>query len=93
MAQIKIPTPLRKFTNNEGTIITDAKTVGEAMSNIAGVYPELGKQMIDENGKIKRFIRIYLGDEDIKTLNDEATAVTKESVVSIIPAIAGGISF
>ena len=49
--------------------------------------------MIDENGKIKRFIRIYLGDEDIKTLNDEATTVDKESVVSIIPAIAGGISF
>jgi molybdopterin converting factor small subunit len=93
MAQIKIPTPLRKFTNNEKTLITNAKTVGEAMNNIAGVYPELGKQMIDENGKIKRFIRIYLGDEDIKTLNDEATAVNNESVVSIIPAIAGGISF
>ena len=93
MAQIKIPTPLRKFTNNEGTIVTNAKTVGEAMNIIAGIYPELAKQMIDKNGKIKRFIRIYVGDEDIKTLKDEATAVNKESVVSIIPAIAGGISF
>ena len=93
MAQIKIPTPLRQFTNNEKTLITNAKTVGEAMNNIAGIYPELGKQMIDANGKIKRFIRIYLGDEDIKTLKDEDTEVNKESVVSIIPAIAGGISF
>lgn len=93
MAQIRIPTPLRKFTDNQGSIETTAGTIGEAIKNLTDTFPELGLQVLDENGKIKRFIRIYIGDTDIKSLEDEKTVVYNDSVVSIIPAIAGGISF
>ncbi len=90
MAKIIIPTPLRKFTNNQGTLNTNADTVLEAIQELTAEYPDLKNQIIDQHGDIRKFIRIYLDDADIKTLDKEKTEVSAESVVSIIPAIAGG---
>lgn len=90
MAKIIIPTPLRKFTNNQATLETNAHTVLEAIRELTIKYPDLKNQIIDKNGDIRKFIRIYLDDTNIKTLDQDKTEVSTGSVVSIIPAIAGG---
>lgn len=91
MANIIIPTPLRKFTNNEATVESGGTTVQESVEHLAKQFPDLNKHIFDAEGKIRQFIRIYVGDEDINALENENTKVDGNSVISIIPAIAGGI--
>ncbi|MFY0625648.1 MAG: MoaD/ThiS family protein [Reichenbachiella sp.] len=91
MAKIIIPTPLRKFTNNEANIETSGETVQASVEDLAKQYPDLKKHLFDDEGGIRKFIRIYVGDEDINALNNENTNVAADTVISIIPAIAGGI--
>lgn len=90
MARIIIPTPLRKFTENQASLESGGGTVIETITDLTDHYPDLRKHIFDEAGKIRSFVRIYLGEDDIKTLNNEQTTVEKDSVISIIPAIAGG---
>ena len=90
MARIIIPTPLRKFTDNQSTIEVEAIDIRESISALSSLYPDLKKQLLDDTGAIRQFVRIYLGDEDIKVLNNEQTPVTQDAVISIVPAIAGG---
>ena len=91
MASIIIPTPLRKFTNNEASIQSTGNTVLESVKELANQFPDLSKHLFDAQGKIRQFIRIYVGDEDIHALDKELTQVDTNSVISIIPAIAGGV--
>lgn len=91
MAKIIIPTPLRKFTENKPSIESDGSTVIESVHQLAKTFPDLSKHIFDGDGNIRQFIRIYVGDEDINVLEKENTAVSADSVISIIPAIAGGI--
>ncbi len=91
MAKIIIPTPLRKFTNNEGTIELSGETVIETIESLGNIYPNLRGYLINENGSLRNFLRIYVGDEDIKVLQNENTMVDDSSIISIIPAIAGGL--
>ena len=90
MSKVIIPTPLRKFTNQASTVATTGSTVAEAVSHLAEQYPALSKHLLDESGNIRSFIRIFVGDEDIVSLNKEETAVSEDTVISIVPAIAGG---
>lgn len=90
MSKVIIPTPLRKFTNQASTVITTGNTVAEAVSHLAKQYPALSKHLLDEGGNIRSFIRIFVGDEDIISLDKEQTAVAEDTVISIVPAIAGG---
>jgi molybdopterin converting factor small subunit len=92
MPKIIIPTPLRKFTGNQATIQVDAIDIRESINALSSLYPDLKKQLFDDKGEIRQFVRIYLGDEDIKVLNNEQTPVTQDAVISIVPAIAGGIA-
>ena len=91
MAKILIPTPLRKFASNQSTIEVSQTTVGDSIKELAEKHPDLKKHLIDEGGDIRSFIRIYLGDDDIKALNGTETEVAENSLISIIPAIAGGL--
>ena len=91
MARIIIPTPLRKFTNNQSTIEVEAIDIRDSIHALSSLYPDLKKQLLDDTGEIRQFVRIYLGDEDIKVLNNERTPVTQDAVISIVPAIAGGV--
>jgi len=90
MAKVRIPSPLRKFTNNLVTLETSASNITGAISELVDTYPKLKEQIIDSEGKIRKFVRIYIGDTDIKALDNENTPVKEDSVVNIIPAIAGG---
>ncbi len=90
MAKLIIPTPLRKFTNNQASIETSGETVLGAVTQLTEKYPDLREHLFDEEGKLRSFVRIYLGDEDIKQLDRENTKVSSGDTISIIPAIAGG---
>ena len=91
MAKIIIPTPLRKFSKNNGFLISSRNTVKEAMQELTEKYPEIKDHILDSQGRIRQFIRIYVGDKDIRSLKQqEDTIVDQDTVISIIPAIAGG---
>ena len=90
MAKVKIPTPLRKFTNNESEITVEGSTVKELIENLEKSYPGIKKRLCDESGGIRKFINIYVGEDDIRFLKKEETELKKDSEVNIVPAIAGG---
>ncbi len=90
MAKIIIPTPLRKFTDNSSTFETTGATVKEAIKDLTSVHSALARHLLDDDFKIRSFIRVYLGENDINTLQKEETVVSNDSVISIVPAIAGG---
>ncbi len=90
MAKIIIPTPLRKFTDNSGIFESNGSTVKEAIKDLTSAHSGLARHLLDENFKIRSFIKVYLGEDDINSLQQENTAISANSVISIVPAIAGG---
>jgi sulfur-carrier protein len=91
MATVIIPTPLRKFTNQTARLNIEAGTVGEIIDKISLEFPELKKHLLDPQGGIRSFVNIFSGDDDIRDLQKEKTPVSTSSIISIVPAIAGGI--
>ncbi len=92
MATIIIPTPLRKFTNNSSRLQLQAGSIQEAVTELTLNFPDLKKHLLDEQGKLRSFINVFVGSDDIRNLQQEKTTVQEDSVISIIPAIAGGSS-
>ena len=91
--KIHIPTPLRVYTGKQDTVSVEAKTVGEALSQLTAAHPDLKKHLYSEEGKLRSFVNIYLNDEDVRYLpGKETTAVTDADALSIIPSIAGGLA-
>ena len=90
MATVIIPTPLRKFTNNIAKLDIRADTIEKTVSELALNFPDLEKHLLDEKGNIRSFINIFVGNDDIRNLQKEKTSVQDDTVVSIVPAIAGG---
>lgn len=90
MAKIIIPTPLRKFTQNKSTFDSKGTTVKEAVAELISAHSDIGKHILDDDKNIRSFIRIYVGEDDINSLQKEETAVADDTVISIVPAIAGG---
>ena len=90
MAKIIIPTPLRKFTDNQSRFETSTDTVGAAVNDLVDTYPNLRHHLLDDSGNIRSFIKIFVGEDDIKSLDQQNTAVAEGTTISIIPAIAGG---
>jgi len=90
MSKIIIPTPLRKFTNQESTVEATGGTVIEAVKDLAKQHPTLSKHLFDDSGNIRSFIRIFVDDEDILSLKRGETEIAENTVISIVPAIAGG---
>jgi molybdopterin converting factor small subunit len=90
MATVIIPTPLRKFTNQTARIQVEAGTVGEIIERITLDFPDLKKHLLDPKGTLRSFVNIFAGDDDIRDLQHEKTPVDTSTIVSIVPAIAGG---
>jgi molybdopterin converting factor small subunit len=90
MATVIIPTPLRKFTNQTAKIQVDASTVGEIIDKITVDFPDLKKHLLDSQGSLRSFVNVFSGDDDIRDLQAEKTPVQHSTVISIVPAIAGG---
>lgn len=91
MATILIPTPLRKFTGNAAQLTVDASDIRDAVNQVTEKYPDVKKHLLDEKGQIRSFINIFVGEDDIRDLQQEQTSLQANTEVSIIPAIAGGI--
>lgn len=87
---IRIPTPLRKLTAGQEEVQGWGETVGEVLQNLEKNFPGLQERLFDEQGKLRKFINIYLNDQDIRFLNNLDTKVPEGSILSVIPAIAGG---
>jgi len=88
--KVLIPTPLRNLTNNQAEVLAEGATVTELIDNLSKSYNGLHDRLVDENGKIRRFVNIYLNEEDIRFLQGETTVLKAGDQVSIVPAIAGG---
>ena len=89
-AKIRIPTPLRKLTNDEEVVEVSAKTIAEAIVELQGRFPGIKDRLVDEAGEVRRFVNVYVNEEDIRFLQNQQTPLKDGDEVSIIPAIAGG---
>lgn len=89
MATIRIPTPLRAHTNGKDTVQAAGATIGQIIEDLEKHHPGIKEKLVDDKG-VRRFVNIFIGDEDIRFMNGIDTAVTDSDEVSIIPAIAGG---
>jgi molybdopterin synthase sulfur carrier subunit len=87
---VRIPTPLRKLTNDEELVTVEAATIGDAISEFQTKYPGIRERLVDDSGEVRRFVNIYVNEEDIRFLQNKATPIKDGDEVSIIPAIAGG---
>jgi molybdopterin converting factor small subunit len=87
---VRIPTQLRVFTGGEPSIQSSGDSVREVLTGLAGAHPGLGERVFDDEGTIRRFVNIYLDDEDIRFLDGLDTSVLGAVQISIIPAVAGG---
>lgn len=87
---IRIPTPLRKITSGLSQVQVEAGTIGEMIENLEKSYQGIKDRLCDEDGKVRRFVNIYVNDEDIRFLQNLETKVNDGDEVSIVPAIAGG---
>jgi MoaD family protein len=86
---VRIPTPLRTLTGGNDEIAADGRTVGELIDNLETKHPGLRDRLLDEKG-VRRFVNIYVGEEDIRFLEGLKTELKSGDTVSIVPAIAGG---
>jgi molybdopterin synthase sulfur carrier subunit len=87
---IRIPTPLRKLTNNEELVEVTAATIGDAIKELQARFPGIEERLVDEKGEVRRFVNVYVNEEDIRFLQNRATPLKDGDEISIIPAIAGG---
>jgi sulfur-carrier protein len=87
---VKIPTQLRESTGGEPEVKLDASNVGELLEGLAAQYPDLAERIMDEQGELRRFVNVYVGDEDVRFLEGLDTSLEADAVVAILPAVAGG---
>ncbi len=90
MATVRIPTPLRKLTAEQEVVPAKGETIGDVLKNLDETYPGIGERIYDEQGTVRRFVNVFLNDEDIRFLQENATPVKDTDEISIVPAIAGG---
>lgn len=88
--KVRIPTPLQKLTKDQAEVSLQAKNVKELLDGLEKQFPGMKDRLCDESGKVRRFVNIYLNEEDIRFLNQEATSLKDGDEISIVPAIAGG---
>lgn len=89
MATVRIPTPLRTLTGGEESVSIDGNTVRDVIEKMEQKHPGIRERLLDDKG-VRRFVNIYVGDEDIRFLDGLDTSVEASTEISIVPAIAGG---
>ncbi|MBI4519123.1 MAG: MoaD/ThiS family protein [Deltaproteobacteria bacterium] len=87
---VRIPTPLRRFTNGADEVGTDGATVGAVVDHLERNHPGIKERLCDADGQVRRFVNIYINGDDIRFLSNLDTPVKDGDEVSIVPAIAGG---
>jgi len=87
---VRIPTPLRKLTAGSDEVSIEGATVGDIIENLEAAHPGLKERLCDDAGEIRRFVNVYVNDEDVRFMAGRATELKDGDEVSIVPAIAGG---
>jgi sulfur-carrier protein len=88
--KVRIPTPLRPLTKNQGEVEAKATSIAEMIENLNAAHPGLKDRLCDDKGELRRFVNIYVNEEDIRFLKGKDTSLKDGDEVSIVPAIAGG---
>lgn len=88
--RVRIPTPLQRLTNGQGEVGCEGKTVSELLADLERRHPGIKERICDETGKLRRFVNVFVNEEDIRFLQGDQTPLKDGDDVSIIPAIAGG---
>lgn len=87
---VRIPTILRTYTNGGAEVSGEGATLREVLQKLDADYPGIGARILDESGKIRRFVNVYVGEEDVRFVGGLDCATPEGAQISIIPAVAGG---
>ncbi len=90
MANVMIPTPLRTYTRGQKAVTVSGMTVDQVLSSLTSAYPDLKRHLYTDEGRLRSFVNVYLDEEDVRYLQQGATAVRETDTLSIVPSIAGG---
>jgi molybdopterin synthase sulfur carrier subunit len=90
MPSVRIPTPLRKLTGELEVVQAAGATIAEVLHSLDQAFPGLRERICDDAGQVRRFVNVFVNDEDIRFLEESATPVKDTDEISIVPAIAGG---
>jgi len=90
MTAVRIPSQLRTLSGGAAEVTVGAGTVGEALAALEAAHPGFHERLFDGDGKLRRFVNVFVGDEDLRFLDGLSTPVGADETISIIPAIAGG---
>jgi molybdopterin synthase sulfur carrier subunit len=90
MATVRIPSPLRRYTNGQSKVEGKGANISELIENLESLYPGVKTRLCEDNGQIKRYVNVFVNGEEIRTLQGSETAITDKDEVSIVPAMAGG---
>jgi molybdopterin synthase sulfur carrier subunit len=88
--KIRIPAQLRNLTDGLGEVEVDGASVGEALASLTTKHPAMQERLFDESGKLRRFVNVFLGDEDVRFLDGLDTKLQGGETLSVVPAVAGG---
>jgi sulfur-carrier protein len=87
---VRVPTILRTYTGGEAQVTADGASLSEVLESLESSYPGIKGRIVDEQGELRRFVNVYVGNEDVRFLDGLSTQVDDGSEVSVIPAVAGG---
>ena len=87
---VRIPTQLRTLTGGVGEVAVEGASVGEVLKALDAAHAGFGDRLFDDGGNLRRFVNVFLADEDVRFLDGLATPVTDGQTLSIVPAVAGG---
>ena len=90
MIKVRIPAQLRTLTGGSGEVTIDGSSVGEVLKGLDAAHPGFGERIFDDEGGLRRFVNVFLDEEDVRFLDGLATPVTSGQTLSIVPAVAGG---
>lgn len=90
MATVRIPSPLRRYTNGQSKVEGSGATIRELIGNLEAQYPGIQSRLCETDGQIKRYVNVFVNEEEIRTLQGADTPLADRDEVSIIPAMAGG---
>jgi molybdopterin synthase sulfur carrier subunit len=88
--KVRIPTQLRALAGGAGEVQVEGATVGDALKALDAAHPGFSERLFDTSGNLRRFVNVFMGDEDIRFLDGLGTAVAEGTVLSVVPAVAGG---
>lgn len=87
---VRVPTQLRNLTGGQSEVAVEASTVGEALEALDAAHPGLGERIFDDSGELRRFVNVFVADEDVRFQQGLGTPVQGGQTISIVPAVAGG---